>query len=201
GSAAYTGMVNGDSLTFSAATAVFNDKNAGSKTVSVNGIVLGGADAGNYTLGNATASGSGTITAKTLTLSSIADKVYDGSSKASFSQGVLNGLVGSEVLDISGSGSYADKNAGIGKAFTVNAATLADAGSGASAGMASNYVLATPSGVTGTVSKASINGVTGIVANNKVYDGNALASLNTGSASFAGMVGGDNLAVTGASGS
>ena len=68
GAATFNGMVNGDSLTV-AGSGAFSDKNAGTgKTVNVSGIILGGADAGNYTLGSATSSGVADITPKALTV-------------------------------------------------------------------------------------------------------------------------------------
>ena len=45
------------------------------------------------------------------------------------------------------------------------------------------------------IAKAEIDQVTGITANNKIYDGTTVASLNTGSAGFTGMVAGDDLTV------
>ncbi len=47
----FSGMIEGDELLVLTATGAFADKNAGdNKTVSISGITLGGADAGNYTL-------------------------------------------------------------------------------------------------------------------------------------------------------
>ncbi|KAK6021500.1 hypothetical protein OSTOST_12826 [Ostertagia ostertagi] len=86
-----------------------------------------------------------------------------------------------------------NKNAGNGIAVTVNAALGGSAGG--------NYALVPVNGLTGNISKATISGVSGIVAGNKVYDGTATASLNTAGATFAGMIGGDSLSVSGASGS
>jgi hypothetical protein len=49
--AGFTGMISGDALSLATATGNFVDKNPGiDKTVNVNGLSLGGADAGNYTL-------------------------------------------------------------------------------------------------------------------------------------------------------
>ncbi|MDR1728681.1 MAG: filamentous hemagglutinin N-terminal domain-containing protein [Acidobacteriota bacterium] len=49
-----SGAVAGDDLSVSYAAASFNNKNAGNRTVTVSGIALSGADAGNYTLSGAT---------------------------------------------------------------------------------------------------------------------------------------------------
>ncbi len=50
------------------------------------------------------------------------------------------------------------------------------------------------------IAKAKINQVTGISANNRIYDATTNATLNTGSAQFTGMVAGDELKVASATG-
>src|SRR5690606_13043759 len=79
--AGFTGMVAGDVLEVTSATGEFADKNAGTnKTVSISGIALGGADVGNYTLADTTATTKADITPKTLTITAVEakDKTYDG---------------------------------------------------------------------------------------------------------------------------
>ncbi|WP_157808029.1 YDG domain-containing protein, partial [Marinomonas sp. ef1] len=49
--------------------------------------------------------------------------------------------------------------------------------------------------------KAVISAITGITANNKTYDGNTTATLDTSGTGFTGMVSGDDLTVASASGS
>ena len=192
--AVFGGKIAADVLTIDGVGA-FSDKNAGQgKTVNISGLQLGGADAGNYALAISSASTSADITPKALTLASIADKVYDGNHQVSFSGGVLNGLVGAETLGVTGKGTYADKNAGNDKAVTIGEALLADAGSGATAGVASNYVLATPHSVTGNISKASISAVTDIAVNSKTYDGTVAATVKAHSGLLNGKISGDDLA-------
>ncbi|MEB5967453.1 YDG domain-containing protein, partial [Comamonas testosteroni] len=61
------GMVAGDSLTVANASGSFSDKNAATgKTVTVSGISLGGADAGNYTLASSTATTTADISRATI---------------------------------------------------------------------------------------------------------------------------------------
>ncbi|KAB8048080.1 filamentous hemagglutinin N-terminal domain-containing protein [Janthinobacterium rivuli] len=193
GAATFNGMVNGDSLTM-AGSGTFSDKNAGTgKTVNVSGITLGGADAGNYTLVSATSSGVADITPKALTVTGqvAGNKVYDGNAVAQLIGGSLSGLVGDETLAIGGqTAAFADKNAGNAKAVTVSGTTLLD-GSGA----ASNYTVSNPTGLTASITPASISAITGIVAANKVYDGGTAASLNLAGAGFSGMVAGDALSL------
>ncbi|WP_193317461.1 YDG domain-containing protein [Janthinobacterium violaceinigrum] len=200
--ATFAGMLGGDSLTVSGASGSFADKNAGNgKAVSISGIVLGGLDAGNYNLTGTTASSTADISKATI--SGVAgivagNKVYDGSAAASLNTAgaTFTGMVGGDSLTVSGaSGSFADKNAGNGKTVNVSGITLGGTDAG-------NYNLtSSTASSSANISKANINGVTGIVAENKVYDGNATASLNTAGAAFAGMVAGDSLSVSGASGS
>src|SRR5207237_6242747 len=52
------------------------------------------------------------------------------------------------------------------------------------------YTLTQPTGLTANITVKALT-VTGITANNKVYDGNATATLNTASATLVGVVGGD----------
>ncbi|WP_454775408.1 YDG domain-containing protein [Janthinobacterium tructae] len=192
--AVFGGKIAADVLTIDGVGA-FSDKNAGQgKTVNISGLQLGGADAGNYALAISSASTSADITPKALTLASIADKVYDGNHQVSFSGGVLNGLVGTETLGVTGKGTYADKNAGNDKAVTIGEALFADAGSGATAGVASNYVLATPHSVTGNISKATISAVTDITVNSKTYDGTVAATVKAHSGLLNGKISGDDLA-------
>ncbi|WP_061301688.1 beta strand repeat-containing protein, partial [Janthinobacterium agaricidamnosum] len=177
-------------------------------------LVFGGAAGGAVNAGNYAISGSGlysnsgqhgysityidgalTVNKLAIALNNAAagNKTYDGSTAAIVS-GNLSGVLAGDIGNVtfSGTGSYADKNAGNNKVVTANA-TL-----GGSAG--GNYTLAPISGLTGNIGKATISGVGGITAGNKVYDGSLAASLNTAGASFTGMIAGDNLTVSAASG-
>ncbi|MDI3296384.1 beta strand repeat-containing protein, partial [Janthinobacterium tructae] len=100
------------------------------------------------------------------------------------------GLVGGDSVSLAGSGtgSFADKNAGVNKAVTVSGYTL----SGADAG---NYVVTQPSGLTATINKASL-AVSGIAAVDKIYDATTGAALS-GTAAVAAL-GSDSVSVTGA---
>jgi hypothetical protein len=95
------------SLVASAASGSFASKNVGvAKAVTVSGLALGGADAGNYTIGDAAAFAD--ITAKALTASGIvaANKVYDGTRVASLDTtgAVLAGVVQGDSVGIVASG-------------------------------------------------------------------------------------------------
>lgn len=67
--AVFNGMFGGDALNVAGATGSFADKNVGTgKAVSITGITLGGADAGNYILQTNTASSAADIAKATLTV-------------------------------------------------------------------------------------------------------------------------------------
>ncbi|GLT21158.1 hypothetical protein GCM10007933_06100 [Zoogloea oryzae] len=190
---------SGDSLSVSYTGAAFSDANGGlGKTVTVNGISVSGADIGNYTF-NTTATTTADILGRLLTVSGVQalGKVYDGTTAAVLGTGgaVLSGLLDGDVVSVGfGSGVFADKNAGTGKAVTVTGIAL----SGANAG---SYTLQLPVGLTADITPASLTAVTGITADSKVYDGSVAAAINTGAAGFTGKLAGDVLNVTSASGS
>jgi len=138
-----------------------------------------------------------TITPATITVSGITanNRMYDGTSAATLNTLVatLFGKFGTDDLQISAAGAFADANAGQGKTVTISGLTL----TGTSAG---NYVLAS----SGNQSTASANMdprtltvLSGISANNKVYDGTVSATLNTSLAMLAGKIGTDNVGVAG----
>src|SRR5690606_19983753 len=108
----------------------------------------------------------------------------------------LHNLVEGETLSLSGSGQMAEKHAGDGKEVTLVSLALGDGDGG---GLASNYTL-----VGGDhrvdIAKATIAAVTGIAAEDKVYDGTTSATLDVSGATFAGMVAGDTLEVASATG-
>ncbi|MBB5369149.1 MULTISPECIES: YDG domain-containing protein [unclassified Janthinobacterium] len=195
--ASFAGMVGGDNLTVSNASGSFSDKNAGNgKTVNISGIALGGTDSGNYNLASDMSSSTANISAKTLTLTGVnGNKVYDGTRDVTLAGGTLNGLVGSETLGLTAQGSYNDKNVGTNKPISVNGVTLSNG-----TGLASNYTVAAPSGVTGTITKASISNVTGLTALDKVYNGNLNVSLSPASAVINGKIAGDDVQLFSASG-
>ncbi len=200
GAAGLIGVISGDSVIVGASSASFADKNVGTaKPVTVSGISLSGIDAANYILTSSTASATASITPASISVSGLManDKVYDATTAATLgaSAAMLAGVISGDSVALVGtaSGSFIDKNVGIAKPVTVSGMSL----SGADAG---NYVLASPKGLAANITPATINNVSGISANDKVYDGNTSAALNIGSATFNGMISGDVLAVGSASG-
>ncbi len=164
------------------------------------GYLSADADAGVYTGGDLTlsglyssqfgydltlVSGSLAITPKALTVSVNADsKIYDGTTAATGSFGGLSGLIGGDVVNVSGSASFAfsDKNVGTGKTVTVSGLGL----TGADAG---NYTIASTA-----TSSADITPATLWVAANSasmIY-GDGVPSLGY---TYGGLVGSDDASV------
>ena len=187
--AVFSNLVSGESIGLTA-TGAFSDANAGSgKTVNITS-VYGGEYAGNYII-TGQANTTAAIARKALTIvgMSAADKTYDGTTGATLVGGSLSGLVGSETLNFSGqTGTFADRNAGSNKAVSVNGIVLADG-----TGLASNYQLTMPGGITASVFAKALT-VGALVAADKVEDGNAVAAL-TSAGSLAGVVSGDDVQI------
>ncbi|MCP5270007.1 MAG: filamentous hemagglutinin N-terminal domain-containing protein [Burkholderiaceae bacterium] len=178
---------SGDDITVNATSIGYADKNVAyngsgqvvAKTITASGLTLSGADAGNYTLQNTTATLQGTITPKPLTVTGVAavDRVYDGTvnvqvdigSAAVDTGGVIAGDTVSVLVPGGGTvtGLMADKHAGNDKAVTVPGLSL----SGADAG---NYTI-TGSGGGVTVDIARRDLTATYTGQDKVYDGSPYA--------------------------
>jgi trimeric autotransporter adhesin len=183
--------LGGDVVTVSGGSGTFANKNVGNgKAVTVTGYTLGGADAGNYTVVQPTGLAAN-ITPASLAVTGVGanNKVYDTTTTATLNGAASVAALGGDVVTVAGTGSgtFANKNVGNGKAVTVTGYTLSGADSG-------NYVIAQPTGVTANITPASL-AVTGVGANNKVYDASTTATLN-GTASVTAL-GGDVVNVTG----
>jgi len=180
-----TGILAGDTVTFSGNPATFSDKNvANGKTVTVNGIVGGGTDAGNYAYNNV-AQTTANITPLAIAGNIIAgSKTYDGNTTAQTS-GTLTGVLAGDQLGVSSTGNFADKNAGNGK--TVNVAGVL---TGADAG---NYTLTTNATTAADIYKVVLN-----LDGTRVYDGGTVASAGMfGSAGVIAGVAGESLILSG----
>jgi hypothetical protein len=162
--------VSGD--TVSTASAAFANANAGTgKTVSTSAAVVSDGNGGaNYVLSYAD-SANNQILKKGVSLTGISasGKTYDGNSTASINAGTVVGTVGSETLSVSGTGSFADRNAGTGKVVTVaDVAALSEVDG---TGHWSNYRLVS-SGALRTSADIAKKSVTVSAASvNKTYDG------------------------------
>src|SRR5207247_1605915 len=121
------------------------------------------------------------------------NKVYDGTTTATIATRSLSGVLGSDVVSLSGgTATFASKTVGAAKTVTATGLSL----SGADAG---NYQLASTTASTTADITAKTLTVSGVTANNKAYDGNTTATLNLGSAALVGVVSGDSVTLNSAS--
>ncbi len=128
-----------------------------------------------------------TVNVKVLTTSGIVvtSRAYDGTTNAPLNTGSasLVGVVGSDAVSLNSgaaSATFADANVGTHKPVTAGGFGL----SGAAAG---NYSLTQPVGLTGDITAKGLT-ITGLAVNNKVYNSNTIATLNTAGASLVGVV-------------
>ncbi|WP_233885688.1 YDG domain-containing protein [Paraburkholderia flagellata] len=184
------GIVQGDQVTFSDTSADFDTKNVGTgKLVTVLGINETGADAGNYTFTNTTATTTANITPYVLNLTGT--RVYDSTTNAAAtlfgSNGSLTGVAG-ETLTLTGTGTLASKNVNAQQAFAANGlAGFTLTGNGAA--LASNYTFAGGTDWV-NITRATLT-VNGTSVNTKVYDATTNATLS--GATLAGVFAGDNV--------
>lgn len=188
GNATFTGRFGNDQLSVASASGVFADKNAGDgKTVNISNIVLGGADAGNYTLASTTATTSADIAKASIsgvTGITAQNRTYDGTTDASLNTASagFSGRFGNDELSVtSATGAFADKNAGTAKSVAITGITLGGADAG-------NYVLASDTSSTQVdISKAALT-ITAADASKVAGQGITLNGYST-----RGLVAGDSV--------
>ena len=150
--------------------ASFADKIAANgKAVSVSGISIGGADAGNYALQNATVGTTANLTPAPLTVTAAGvNKVYDTTTGATVT--LSDNHLGNDVVTDSYTvASFADKIAANGKAVSVSGIGIAGAD-------AANYALQnTTAGTSANITPVPLTVAAGGV--NRVYDGTTAASV------------------------
>ena len=178
GKGTLSGVVGEDSVSYDV-KAAYNSKNAGSRTVNYSGIKLTGEKAKNYSIATET-TGTGTITPATLTFN-VADKVYDGTTKASVEKGNLAGVIAGDDVSLSpeASGVYDGKDAGTHN-VQYSGITLTGVD-------AKNYSIATETTGTGTITPATLT----FNAADKVYDGTTTATDVQGT--LVGVVAGEDV--------
>ncbi|MBY0237123.1 MAG: hypothetical protein K2W93_19250, partial [Burkholderiaceae bacterium] len=177
------GLVVGDAVQTSGGAASFANKNVGKdKAVSITGLSLIGADAGNYSFDGAAQA---SITPKSVSVADVkvSSKVYDGTTSAQVSGGQLAGGLDGEQLGFNLSAEFLNKNAGVAKDVNVKLAL-----SGADAG---NYQLASDSVLAkGDITPKTVTAGAVAVAT-KVYDGNRQAEVSGGK--LQGLIDGDQV--------
>lgn len=187
--ASTAGIVAGDAVTVTDTTA---GKNVGNY---FSALATSGADARNYqtTFINANLKitpyvlGSGVGGPEII--ASANNRVYNTTNNATGSLAMTGLFPGDVVAANFASATFASPNANNGTTVTFNGVTL----SGAAAG---NYVLGTaPVTTTANITKAPIT-ISGLLAQNKVFDGNTMAVI-TGSPVIAGLLGADTSTLSG----
>jgi len=191
-----SGVFGEDDVTIINGTGAFSDKTAGiAKTVTASGFSLSGADVTNYVLSDQPLVTNADITKVPVTITGVTavSKVYNGNTEAALNGGILNGVIGEDVVTISaGVGSFADKAVGTSKPVTASGYTITGAD-------ASNYILsAQPTGMTADITTLPIT-ITGVTANNKIFDATTVATLNGGILN--GVINGDVVTITDGTGS
>ena len=191
-SAGLTGVIAGDDVSLSgAASATYADAHAGTaKTVTVQGLSIGGASVADYQLAPLVLTGIVTPAPVSVTGLAASSRAYDGSTAATVSgtpgyAGVFASDLGRVQLDGAAVGAFADPHAGAGKTVTVSGLQLTDLRTGAADG---DYVLAYPT-LSADITPATVR-LSGLTATGKVYDGLTTATL-TGTAGLQGVVAAD----------
>ncbi|MBP9712917.1 MAG: filamentous hemagglutinin N-terminal domain-containing protein [Sterolibacterium sp.] len=198
-----SGFMNGDNAHVTQTTGTYASKQVGSNLLVTATLAPadfspeGSTNLANYQLPTSASGQIGTITPATLSMSGVLakDKVYDAKTAAQIdtSSAALNGIItGDTVHLLNTEGHFADKNVGQAKPVSLNA-TL-------EGGDAGNYVLQMPANLAASITPAPISQITGITANDKVYDATTVAQLDTRHAVLVGQFAGDDLSMTGAQG-
>lgn len=123
------------------------------------------------------------------------DKEYDGLTNATISVGAsgfngLNGTFDNDIVTLNTNGyraSFTDKTVGLDKQVSIVGMTLNGAA-------ASNYVLDQPVLATATITAKNLT-ITGVAAEDKLYDGETTAIPVFSAASLVGVLPGDNVAL------
>ncbi len=190
------GILGSDSVSLDATEAkgAFASKDAGRGIdVTVSGLVLTGPQASDYMI---TGSAKGNIVPAALTVNGITvpDKVYDGTTAAKLivSQLSLAGVVAGDQVTLSAtnpSGVYAAKD--VARAISVTLMGLALGGP-----QGFDYFIVP---LTGNITPATVK-ISGLVADDKIYDGTTTAAINVKGAVLADVFSGDSVTMTAAAG-
>ncbi len=128
-----------------------------------------------------------TVNQKTLTYSgSASDKIYDGLTSVLLSHSA-SGIVAGDLIAIGGSGTFADKNVGIGKSVAISGVNLSGAD-------ATNYTIAGTAASTADITARSV-AISGMSGTNRVYDGTTIGTL--GGTSSLNTLSGDDVQLEG----
>ncbi len=175
-----------DVITLTSITATFDNANVGTnKTVTVNGITIGGTHGGNYTLSADPVTDTADITARPITITAVTStKEYDKTTSSSGTPVITSGaLQGGDTISASAQ-TFDNANVGTGKTLTPTA-TISDGNSG------NNYTVTLATVSTGTITTRALT-ITASSANSRVYDGTT-ATPGTPSITSGSLIAGDTL--------
>ncbi len=193
-----TGTVTFWDETSTLGTASLNGANPGVATFATSSLTVTGSphsitavyNAAGIFAGSTSTAISQIITPKPLTVTGITaqDKVYDASTTATLlgTPGSLVGVISPDSVSLTGTavGTFATTSVGTGITVTISGQSLTGAQS-------PNYSLTEPT-TTASITQKPLT-ITGITANDKIYDGTTSATLNTGSAALVGVISGDTV--------
>ncbi|MFT3681079.1 MAG: YDG domain-containing protein [Ferruginibacter sp.] len=187
GTASYVGLANGESFSVTGTpTANFAQANVGTGI----GVTISGytAPSANYTVTQPSSSANITTAALTITGLSAAGKTYDGTTAVSVTGTPAYGnLQNGETFSVVGSPTFAFSTATVGTNKPITQ-------TGTFSAPSSNYTVTQPT-LTASITAAPLT-ITGITANNKVYNGTTAATLN-GTAAYSGLQNGESFSVSG----
>ena len=146
----------------------YNNKHvANGKTVTLTGMTLSGAQAGNYSL-TSVATTTANITQRPINVTAqTQNRIYNGTNSSSVSPVGDLPLQGTDTYTTHGTQTYDTRNVGINKVMTAIGAAISDGYGGA------NYMITYVTNSTGVITVKPIT--VSAVANTKVYDGNISA--------------------------
>jgi hypothetical protein len=184
GSATLAGLVPGDTVAIndSAYSAAFNNKNVGNaKPISVSGVALSGASAGNYTVSQPSGL-TASVSARALTISATGiNKAYDGTAAATIT--LSDDRVSGDVLAASyGTATFDSADIGTDKPVSVSGISI----TGTDAG---NYTFNTTASTTANIAQLDVTG--SFTAADKTYDGTTAATVLTTTVN--GAIGSDDV--------
>ena len=188
GSTGYTQSDASATLLGSGLSYATNSANAGSYSSAAGTLLFSGlySSQQGYDISYANASLSIDRASLTASGASAANKTYDATTVATVTGGSLNGVISGDTVTLTQSGTFSDKNVGIGKTVTETFSL-----SGADA---NNYVLASSNATTTANITAATLTASGASAANKTYDATTAATVTGGSLN--GVISGDTVTLS-----
>ncbi|WP_346308835.1 YDG domain-containing protein [Limnohabitans sp.] len=194
-------IIGNDTVNIAYSSANFANKNVArdasggiiGQSVTVSGLSLSGADAGNYSIASETVT-SAKITPKALTVAvSVADKVYDGGTSATVSAKTSNDIFSGDAVSIGfAAANFADKNVARDANGNVMEKTATVSGLSLTGADAGNYSLTSTTATDlATISAKALT--VSVSVGDKVYDAGTAATVSAKTSSD--ILGGDTVSI------